>query len=106
MAGSLHGGNDGRLRLEQAHRLLVEVAAAGAAGWLGDLAIVIGGGGGGELGAGAEGAALGSENDGAHVRFLVEGVVGAGDGADEGDIEVVVRRAVDLNRGNVVVDID
>ena len=102
---TLHGRNDRRLGLEQAYGFLVEVAAAGAALGLRSLGLLRGGGS-GELGPGTEGAALGGEDDGAHVRFIIEGVVRAGDGADEGDIEVVVGRAVNLDGGNVAVDVD
>ena len=37
--GALHGGNDGRLRFEQSHGFLVEMAAAGAAGRLGSICL-------------------------------------------------------------------
>ena len=104
--GALHGRHDRGLRLEQAHRLLVEMPAARAAGWgLGGGGILTGGGT-AELGARTKRPALGGEDDGAHARLVVEGVVSIGEGADEGDIEEVVGRPVNLDGGDVAVEID
>jgi predicted RNA methylase len=57
----------------------------------------------GEIGAGAERLALGAQDDGADVVVAVERLVGVGDLVDQRVVEVVVRRALDLDDADMAV---
>ena len=89
---ALDRADAGLLRAEQAGRLLVKVfAALGRAG----LRTV------GEIGAGAERLALRAQHVGADVVVLVERLEGIGDLVDQGIVEEIVRRPLDLDHADM-----
>ena len=75
-------------------RLLVEMLAA--------LVPRAGGGTVGEIGSRAEGLALGAQHHGAAARVAVEFLEGVRDLIDEGIVEVIVGRPLDLDLADVV----
>ena len=98
-------GADDRLGgAEEAHRLDVEVARLPRLGLLDQHVLHVGAVA--ELGAGAEGGALGRQHDGAAGVVLVERLAGVGDLADQLDVEEVVRRPPDLDGRHHVGEID
>ena len=95
---ALHRGDDGLLGPEDARRLLVQVLAALVAR-AGRRPI-------GEVGARAERLALRAEHHGAARGIAVERLERVGDLVDQGVVEVVVRRALDLDLADVAGDAD
>ena len=100
----LHGRNHRRLRGEQPHALSIKHARGISEAILGELLVA-----GSLLAAraevrpGTEGLAVGGEHDGSTRRIVVAFGVGIGDLRDQVAIEEVVRRPVDLHRGDVTV---
>ena len=92
--GALHRGDDGLAVGEEARRLLVE-----RGGGVEQVAAL-------EVGAGAEVLALGAEDDGPALGFVVDAEHGVGQLGHHPDVEPVVRRAVDLDGRDVVGEID
>ena len=87
----LHRGDDRLLRAEQPDRLLVQMPTGA---FVAHVAA-------GEVGAGAEGLALRRQHQGAHRGVGIRRLEGGGDLLDQGDVEEVVGRALDLDRGHV-----
>src|SRR5690606_33200012 len=84
---------------EQAHRLAVEVLAAASVPGRGFFVATPC-----EVRAGAERSAVRAEEDRTHLGLAVGVLQGARNAVDEGDVQVVVRGTLDLDRGDVPVD--